>query len=284
MSNTLSGLQPGRLWKHFDTIRSIPRASGDEQQAAAYVQSVAGEHGWSVARDAASNLRIRVPATAGHERAAGVVLQAHLDMVCEKNAGSSFDFSREPIEAQVNGDWVCAGQTTLGADNGIGVSAALAICEDAEAPHGPVEILLTVDEENTGAGAVGLDPSLVQGRMMINLDSEQDSMLVVGCAGGCSTEIEYPARRAAQPKGYVALRFAVHGLRGGHSGLTIQENRGNAIKLLARALQRILAKSDSYVWSFEGGNKHNSIPRHAEALVYLPRNVQQDAQHVIDAC
>jgi dipeptidase D len=270
VTSPLSDLVPERLWGHFDALRAIPRASGEEQAAREHVEGVALQRGWDCARDAAGNLRLRVPATPGRENAATLVLQAHLDMVCEKDASSDFDFSRSAVDVHVEGDWVLARGTTLGADNGIGVAAALAACEEPSIAHGPVEILLTVDEEATGSGAARLDPALVQGRMLLNLDAEDDTMIVVGCAGGCDTDLEFAARRAGAPKGHAPLRVRVSGLAGGHSGLTIHEGRGNAIRLLARALLRMLARADLYLWSLEGGNKHNAIPREATALVYGP--------------
>ena len=282
VTTSLPEIHPRRLWKHFDAIRQIPRPSGDEQKVAAYVEAVARDRAWTVKRDAAGNLCLCVPATAGRENVPPLALQAHLDMVCEKREDRDFDFTQQPIEAVLEGDWVSSRDTTLGADNGIGVSAALAICEDPDTSHGPVEILLTVDEEGTGAGAAGLDPSLLSARRMINLDAEREGALVVGCAGGCSTEIDFAARRAAIPKGSVPFLFRVSGLTGGHSGLLIQSNRGNAIKLLARVLARILAKCDATIWNLEGGNKHNSIPREAHALVYLPAQVVEQARQLVE--
>jgi dipeptidase D len=281
VTNPLSQLQPSLLWTHFDRIRQIPRASGEEAAIVAYVETVARERAWSLKRDTVGNVCLKVPATAGRQSARPVVLQGHLDMVCEKEPDLDFDFSKNPIELRVEGDWVASVGTTLGADNGIGVAAALAVCEDPLCQHGPVEVLLTVDEEAGGTGAGQLDPGLVQGRILVNLDSEDDATMVVGCAGGCSTEIEYAARRAPAPKDHVPVRIAVGGLRGGHSGLTIHENRGNAVKLLARVLHRLLAKADLYLGACEGGNKHNAIPRTASAIVHLPKDFLPRARDIV---
>ncbi len=282
MSSPLSGLEPALLWRHFDAIRSIPRPSGEEQRIVDHVKTWAHDHGWSYRVDQVGNLCVVVPATAGLDQTAPVALQAHLDMVCEKTAGSSFDFGNSPIPVVVDGDWVKSTGTTLGADNGIGVAAAMAVADDPEAVHGPLELLFTVDEEATMSGASRLDPNILTARRMINLDAEDDTALVVGCAGGCDTEIEYGARREHPPAGYVPVRVRVSGLRGGHSGLTIHENRGNAIKILGRVLRRILARSDIYVWSIEGGNKANAIARDASALTYIPDKHVDRMQAIAD--
>lgn len=283
MKTVLSDLQPARLWAHFDRIRCIPRASGEEADVRRYVEQVAAERGWSCRTDRAGNVSVRVPATAARPGARGVVLQAHLDMVCEKESGLDFDFSRSAIPARVEGDWVAATGTTLGADNGIGVAAALAICEEPGVEHGPIELLLTVDEEAGGSGAEALEPDFVEGRTMINLDSEDDGVIVIGCAGGCSTEVEYAARRAAAPKDYAPVRLSISGLRGGHSGLTIHENRGNAIKLLARVMHRFFGKADLYLGACQGGNKPNAIPREASATLFVPAAFVERARQMVAA-
>lgn len=282
MTSPLSNLEPKALWMHFDKLRTIPRPSGDENNAIDYVETLAREHGWTVRRDRAGNVCVRVPATTGRESAPPVVLQAHLDMVCEKDAGSDFDFSRSAIDVVVEGDWVVARGTTLGADNGIGVAAALAVCEDPASEHGPVELLFTVDEEESLRGAKQIDPSLVQGRILLNLDAENDEELVIGCAGGCDTEIEYGARRTAAPDGSIPMKLSVTGLLGGHSGLSIHENRGNAIRILARILRRCLRENELFVWSIEGGNKPTAIPRQAHAVFYASEKFMPRARAIAE--
>lgn len=281
MKTVLTDLQPARVWFHFDRIRCIPRASGEEAEVRRYVEQVAAERGWTSSTDRAGNICVRVPATPARASARTVVLQAHLDMVCEKEAGLDFDFGRSPIAARVEDDWVTSTRTTLGADNGIGVAAALAVCEEPGVDHGPIEILLTVDEEANGTGAEALEPGFVEGRTMINLDSEDDGVVVIGCAGGCSTEVEYAARRSPAPKDYEPVRLSISGLRGGHSGLTIHENRGNAIKLLARVLHRFFGKADLYLGTCEGGNKHNAIPRDASATLFVPAAFVDRARQIV---
>ncbi|MFW5739577.1 MAG: beta-Ala-His dipeptidase, partial [Myxococcota bacterium] len=233
-------------------------------------------------RDRVGNVCVCVPATAGRESQRVVVLQAHLDMVCEKDAGSDFDFSRGAIEVAVEGEWVVGKGTTLGADNGIGVAAALAVCEDPNSDHGPVELLFTVDEEASLRGAKEIDPSLVQGRILLNLDAENDEEIVIGCAGGSDTEIEYGARRAPAPDGLGPYKLGVSGLLGGHSGLSIHENRGNAIRILARILRRCLREQEIFVWGIEGGNKPTAIPREAHAVFYAAEKFVPRAQAIAD--
>ena len=283
MTSPLSNLEPKALWMLFDTLRTIPRASGDENHVIEYVEALAKDHAWPIRHDRAGNVCVQVPATVGHEGQPLVVLQAHLDMVCEKDAGSDFDFSRAPIEVAVEGDWVVAKGTTLGADNGVGVAAALAVCADSTSEHGPVELLFTVDEEESLRGAKQIDPSLVQGRILLNLDAENDEELVIGCAGGCDTEIEYAARRAPAPEEAVAWKLSVSGLLGGHSGLSIHENRGNAVRILARILRRCLREIELFVWSIEGGNKPTAIPREAHAVFYASDKAIPRARAIADA-
>ena len=271
MSQPLDSLQPALLWKHFDAIRRIPRPSKHEERIARHVQSWAEERGLEVRRDAAGNLCIPVPASEGHEDAPVVILQGHLDMVCEKNADTDHDFMTEGIEVAVDDDWVHAKGTTLGADNGVGLAAALAVAEDTEAVHGPLEILCTVDEETGLTGAKELDPAIVSGRVMINLDTEEDGAVYIGCAGGADTTAELKTPRRGALMNTVPARVAVTGLRGGHSGLNILENRGNAVKLAVRVLLAAVAEGiELDLVSFQGGSKHNAIPREAFATVRVP--------------
>ncbi len=268
MSQPLDSLEPKLLWSHFDAIRAIPRPSKHEERIAAHVRAWAQGRGLEVRQDAAGNLSIPVPASNGHESAPVVVLQGHLDMVCEKNSSTQHDFMTEGIEVEVDGDWVQARGTTLGADNGVGLAAAMAVADDPDAVHGPLEILCTVDEETGLTGAKDLDPSILSGRIMVNLDTEEDGAVYIGCAGGADTTAELPTPRRRALMATVPVRVAVTGLRGGHSGLNIIENRGNAVKLVTRVL---LAAIDDGIEldlvALEGGSKHNAIPREAFANV-----------------
>lgn len=278
MSSPLDRLEPSYVWKHFDQLRQIPRPSGKEEKVMAHIKKWAAERKFAVREDKVGNVCVVVPATPGHEKARTVIIQGHVDMVAEKHKATTFDFDKDPIEVRVDGDWLIAEHTTLGADNGMGIAAALASADDPTVVHGPLEILCTVDEETALTGATHLDPKLVQGRTLLNLDSEEDGTLFVGCAGGCTTTINLPAARAAMPADHVALRVEVSGLKGGHSGLAIHENRGNSIKVLARALHDWLAKVDLRVDSIEGGNKHNAIPREASAVVTIPKTFVEEAR------
>jgi dipeptidase D len=268
VSSPLVNLQPQLVWKHFDALRQIPRPSKHEEKVAAHVVAWAAERGFEVRRDAAGNVVVAVPATPGHERAPIVVLQGHLDMVAEKNQDVQFDFLNDPINVRIVDDYVYATGTTLGADNGVGVAAAMAIAEDPEAVHGPLELLMTVDEETGLTGAQQLDPSLLAGRILINLDTEEDGALYIGCAGGADCNAVFTISREPASMATVPLRISVRGLRGGHSGVDIHENRGNALKFLVRALHALRgAGIDFELVSLAGGSKHNAIPREADAIV-----------------
>jgi dipeptidase D len=270
MSSPLASLQPPILWKHFDALRCIPRPSCHEEAAMAHLRSWAESRGLTHRSDAVGNLVISVPGSKGRENAAAVVLQGHVDMVAEKDRSTDFDFLKDPIEVVVEGDWVIAPKTTLGADNGIGVAAAQAAADDTAVAHGPLELLFTVDEESALTGATNLDGSLLRGRILLNLDSEEDGTLFVGCAGGCTTDLAFDLSLSATPQGWTELEINVTGLKGGHSGLAIHENRGNAIKILAELLSRILAGGPLRLVRVEGGNKHNAIPREASAAIAVP--------------
>jgi len=271
MSDSLDRLAPQAIWQHFAALAAIPRPSGHEERAVDFVlKTASGVSGASTARDARGNVVVRLPATRGREKAPPIILQSHLDMVCEKNKGVTHDFDHDPIRPRIEGDWVYASGTTLGADNGIGVAAALATATDGALVHGPLELLFTLDEETGLTGARDLDPSILKGRMLLNLDSEEDGAIFVGCAGGEDSLIDLPVAWTAAPRGSQALRLEVTGLRGGHSGLNIIENRGNALKLVARVLSAAADAGVAFeIASLAGGSKHNAIPREAEATLVL---------------
>jgi dipeptidase D len=271
MTSPLANLEPAWLWKHFDQLRQIPRPSQKEERVRQHVKTWAAERKFQVREDAIGNVCIVVPATKGHEKAPIIIVQGHLDIVAEKDKATEFDFEKDPIPVIVDGDWVVAPHTTLGADNGMGVAAAMASVDDPSVVHGPLELLFTIDEETALTGASNLDPKILQGRILLNLDSEEDGAVFVGCAGGCTTITKLPVTRVSAPDGYAGLKIEITGLKGGHSGLAIHENRGNSIKILARVLQLLQQKHDVLVCSIEGGNKHNAIPREASAVVLLPK-------------
>ena len=270
MKDVIQGLEPQRLWEHFYAIAQIPRCSKHEERVREYVISVAKRNGAEYKVDGVGNIVVRKPATPEKENKPIVVLQSHLDMVCEKNKNVVHDFSRDPIELKREDDWIMAQGTTLGADNGIGAAAALAILESPDISHGPLELLFTVDEETGLTGATGLGSDMLQGRILLNLDSEEDGAIYIGCAGGRDTEFFLKLQTEAVPAGYMAVMIVLGGLQGGHSGLNIHEGRGNAIKLLARFLWKVVPELSMRLAAIEGGNKHNAIPREADAIAFLP--------------
>ncbi|MDE7123462.1 MAG: beta-Ala-His dipeptidase, partial [Alistipes sp.] len=252
------------VWKHFAQIARIPRPSGHEEAIRAYVMDVARSLGLECREDEAHNVYVRKPATPGMERRKGVVLQAHLDMVPQKNNDKTFDFEKDPIDAYVDGDWVTADGTTLGADNGIGAAAILAVLEDPTLVHGPLEALFTATEETGMDGAFGLKAGVLQGDILLNLDSETEGELYVGCAGGLDANIALDYATEPAPAGHKAYRLHVKGLKGGHSGIQIVAQRANANKLLFRLLNRLDSVS---IASVDGGGLRNAIPREAVAVV-----------------
>ena len=269
MPTFVSDLAPTALWAHFDRILTIPRGSGDEEAMRAYVLEVADRKGLEHQRDAIGNVVVRKPGAPGHEDAPITILQSHLDMVNEKNSDVSHDFSTDPLVPARDGDYLKATGTTLGSDNGIGVAAMLAIMESDDIAHGPLELLFTIDEETGLTGAAKLDGSMLKGRRLLNLDTEEEGAIYVGCAGGGDSHLSLPVTRAAAPGGATAFRVALRGLKGGHSGVDIHLQRGNAIRLLARLLDAAARGADFRIAAFEGGDKHNAIPREATATVLV---------------
>jgi dipeptidase D len=263
----VSELQPAALWSHFDTILTIPRGSKHEEKARDFVTGIVDGAGLSYDVDAVGNVVARKPGTAGREGSPTVVLQAHLDMVQEKNSGTEFDFETDAIRPVMDGEYLKADGTTLGSDNGIGVAAMLAILESEDIAHGPLEFLFTIDEETGLTGAGGLAEDLLEGRLLINLDSEEEGVLTIGCAGGADTYLTLPVARSAADPGRAALAIRVEGMKGGHSGVDIHLQRGNAVRLLSRVLYGASLESDFHLASIAGGNAHNAIPREANAVI-----------------
>ena len=269
-ADLLSDLQPALVWHHFAHFCRIPRQSKQEAALRGHLLQWAEARGLAGQVDAAGNLIIRKPASPGAESAPGVVLQAHLDMVCQQNAGNGHDFSRDPIRPVLREGWLIAEDTTLGADNGIGAALILAALEDSELTHGPLEALFTVDEEAGMGGAQGLAPGLLKGSLMLNLDTEEWGEFYLGCAGGVDVNVDRPGRAAGMPAGWEAWHITLDGLRGGHSGVDIHEERGNAIKLLVRVLRGLQDSLPLRLASLEGGSARNALPREARAVVTLP--------------
>lgn len=263
----LSQLSPQPLWDIFAKICSIPHPSFHEEALASYIVGWAKEQGFWCERDQVGNILIRKPATAGMENRTPVALQAHLDMVPQKNNDTVHDFTKDPIQPWVDGEWVKARGTTLGADNGIGMASALAVLADSSLTHGPLEVLLTMTEETGMDGAFGLQPNWLQAEILINTDSEEEGEIYMGCAGGIDFVTTLPLTREAVPAEFQTLKLTLKGLRGGHSGADIHMGLGNANKLLARFLAAHAAELDLRLLAFSGGTLRNAIPREAFATV-----------------
>ena len=267
----VSDLEPRTLFRQFDAILATPRPSTREAAMRRHVIALAERHGLTWRTDATGNLVVVKPASPGHEAAPTVVLQSHLDMVTEKNSGVSIDFDQDPIVPVRDGDWLKADGTTLGSDNGIGVAAMLALLEAGDVTHGPLELLFTVDEETGLTGATRLDAQALElrGRRLLNLDSEDEGTVTIGCAGGAVTHLRLPLGHQPAPAGAVTVEARLSGLSGGHSGLDIHLGRGNAVQLLARAVDAAVRGRSAWLAAFSGGNKHNAIAREARAVVAL---------------
>lgn len=267
MEDSLYNIEPRVLWKHFLELSKIPRGSGNESAAGRYVEGTALTLGHEVIRDDAGNLLIRKNAAPDMEKRQGIVIQAHVDMVCEKNEETRHDFLKDPIAVYRDDELIRARGTTLGADNGIGVAAALALLECKGIKHGPMEILITVDEETGLTGANEFKGGILKGKYFLNLDSEDEGILTIGCAGGIDTSVTRALDLKDPPPGKKGWRLKVHGLKGGHSGIDINRGRGNSIQLLARILHLLIPRLQLELAAIDGGNKRNAIPREAFAVV-----------------
>ncbi|MFV0576143.1 MAG: aminoacyl-histidine dipeptidase [Vibrio sp.] len=272
----ISQLAPQSVWQFFDQICSIPHPSKHEEALAQYIVNWAESQKLAVKRDEAGNVFISKPATAGMENKKKVVLQAHIDMVPQKNEDTDHDFTKDPIQPYIDGEWVKAKGTTLGADNGMGMASCLAVLASNEIEHGPLEVLLTIDEEAGMTGAFALKEGWLEGDILLNTDSEQEGEVYMGCAGGVNASIIFDIEREALPAGYTTLKLAVKGMKGGHSGCDIHTGRGNANKFMARFLADFAADFDVRVLEFQGGSLRNAIPR--EAFVTVAVKAEQQAE------
>ena len=281
-TTALTGLEPRPFWAHFEALTTIPRPSRHEEPVIEHVRAWAADHGFELHQDAGRNLVIRVPATPGRESAPIVSLQGHLDMVCEKEPSSANDPAEGRIVLVRDGDWLKADGTTLGADDGVAIAAMMALAEDESLPHGPLELLMTVAEEVGLEGANAFDGSLVDGRILVNLDSEEDGKLTVGCAGSTDTWIRIEGPREAPAAGAVTLAVTVSGGLGGHSGMNIQYGRSNAVKVLGRALREAHAAVPFRLVSLDGGKSRNAIPRDATAVVSVEEAREADLRTAIE--
>jgi len=281
MSESIRKLEPQALWENFYQLTQIPRPSKKEEKVEAFVMKFAKDHGLACEKDEVGNVIIRKPATPGFENRMGVVLQAHLDMVPQKNSNKQHNFETDPIETRIIDGWVAANDTTLGADNGIGVSSILAILESKDIQHGPIEALLTSDEETGMTGANGLQPGVLKGDILINTDSEDEGELYVGCAGGTNVTCTFHFEPEPVPSNVKAFKIALTGLKGGHSGVDINLYRGNANKLIFRILKCIVAEIGARLASIDGGSLRNAIPREAFAVVTIPSDCAEDLYETV---
>lgn len=281
MSTTILDLEPKTLWKHFHSLTQIPRPSKKEEKVIAFVKEFGEKLNLETIVDEAGNVIIRKPATSGYEDRQTVVLQAHLDMVPQKNEETAHDFEKDPIETLIEDGWVKANNTTLGADNGIGAAAAMAVLEAENLEHGPVEALFTIDEETGMTGAFALKPGLLNGDILLNMDSEDEGELYIGCAGGIDTNGEIKIKAEKTPEKFSAYKLTVKGLKGGHSGLDIHLGRGNANKIINALLLMTSEKFGLRLAGIDGGSLRNAIPREAFAtVVVLDENKEKFTQFV----
>lgn len=263
-------LKPQGVFHYFAEICKVPRPSKKEEKIIAYLQAFGKKHNLETLTDEVGNVLIKKPATPGMENRKTIVLQSHVDMVCEKNNDVQHDFLNDPIETEIDGEWLKAKGTTLGADNGIGVATELAILTDDTIAHGPLECLFTIDEETGLTGAFALKEGFMNGDILLNLDSEDEGELFIGCAGGIDTVAQFAYQEVDVPAGYFCCKVQVKGLKGGHSGGDIHLGRGNANKILNRFLSQTLKKYDMYLCEIDGGNLRNAIAREAHAVIALP--------------
>ena len=269
--SVIKNLEPKMVWKHFDDIRKIPRCSKHEDKIREYIVNFAKKHNLEYKTDKTGNVVISKPGTKGMEKKPTVILQGHMDMVCEKNSDIEFDFSKDPIQLKLKGDILTANGTTLGADNGMGLAMSLAIIEDNNLKHGPLEALFTIDEETGLTGAFAMESDMLTGHIMLNLDSEDFGVITVGCAGGGDSQIKLPIKTQPINGSLTSLTVKVSGLRGGHSGVDVHEQRGNAVKLLTRILWKAKKDYNLYITEIKGGDKHNAIPREAYANISVEK-------------
>src|SRR3954470_12410527 len=274
-TSVLAGIEPRAFWDHFERLTKIARPSRHEEPVIDYVRAWGEERGYEVRQDEARNLVFDVPATSGRESAPTVILQGHLDMVCERQPDSPNDPAEGRIELVRDGEWLTANGTTLGADDGVAIAAMMTLVEDESLAHGPLVLLMTVAEEVGLEGANGLDPALVTGQILLNLDSEEDGTLTVGCAGSTDSWIRLDEPRAPVDPGAAALRVTASGGLGGHSGNNIDDGRSNAVKVVVRALREALGTVPFRLVSLDGGKSRNAIPRDAHADVSVAAGSEQ---------
>lgn len=280
---SVRNLEPKELWNHFADINAVPRPSKREERIVQYMVNFGNSLGLETKTDAIQNVIIKKPATPGMENRKTVILQSHLDMVHQKNADTVFDFETQGIDMYVDGDWVKAKGTTLGADNGIGVASIMAILASKDIPHPAIEAMFTIDEETGMTGALKLDGSNFQGQILLNLDSEDDDELAIGCAGGIDTNTKYYYQEESVKPDAVFLTIAIRGLLGGHSGMDIDKGRGNANKLMNRILYHLISLHEFQLISIDGGSLRNAIPRESTAVIAINKSILADVKEAISS-
>lgn len=280
--SVIDNLKPQAVWKYFEEISQIPRCSKHEDKIREYLIAFAKSHDLKYKTDKAGNVVISKPATSDMQGKPTLILQSHMDMVCEKNSDVNFDFDNDPIQFSREGDILSASGTTLGADDGIGIATTLAILDDSSISHGPLEGLFTVDEETGLTGAFALGNDMLEGRIMLNIDSEDFGVLTIGCAGGGSSTITLPVKYIQTPKNMTTLNLKLYGLRGGHSGVDVGEQRGNAVKIITRLLWKIKNKYTLHIGAINGGDKHNAIPREATATIAVKEQEKPAIQKLLE--
>ena len=280
---TIKDLEPKIVWNNFYELTRIPRPSKHEEKVIAFLVDWGKKHGFDTVKDETGNVIISVPATPGYENRRGVILQGHMDMVPQKTADSKHNFLTDPIETEIVGEWVGAKGTTLGADDGMGLAFAMAVLEDKTLKHGPVELLATYDEETGMSGAENLKPGMLKGDILINIDSEDEGELCIGCAGGLDAIADFKYRTYKAPEGMVGYKVGVKDLQGGHSGMDISLYRGNSNKIVADALIPVMEQFRVKVANFTGGSLRNAIPFEAEALILVPEAAEKEVVAAIKA-
>ncbi len=277
----IKNLKPESIWRNFDLLTRIPRPSGHLEKVQKFLLDFAKQIGVEAFKDEADNIVMKKPATLGYENRKTVILQAHMDMVPQKEKSSTHNFEKDPIQTYVDGDWVKAKGTTLGADDGLGVAAIMAIMESTDLKHGPIEGLITADEETGMFGANALPEKMLQGEILLNLDTEQEGEMIIGSAGGIDITATLGYKEQESDKEDIAFKITVKGLKGGHSGLEIGLGRANANKMLVRIVREAIAEDEARLSSWHGGNMRNAIPFEAEAILTIPKENKEDLESIV---
>ncbi len=277
----IKNLKPECIWRNFDALTQVPRPSGHLEKVQQFLLDFAKNTGVEAFKDEAGNIVMRKPATPGMENRKTVILQAHMDMVPQKEKTSTHNFETDPIQTYIDGEWVRAKGTTLGADDGLGVAAIMAVMEAKDLKHGPIEALITADEETGMYGANGLPGGELEGEILLNLDTEQEGELIIGSAGGVDITATLDYQEVESDKTDAAVKITIKGLKGGHSGLEICEGRGNANKMMVRIVREAIAEDEACLASWHGGNMRNAIPREAEVVLTLPKENVEDLKAIV---